>query len=265
MVSWEKYGRDRHKPAGEWVQTTHIEKVTGVAYCKTEALAFSKAAKKAERQGCIYGVRLEMEPENPVDKNAIMVWGVAESRGWLGRVKLREWHIGYLSVALAAELHRDLLSMGRPIAAELYSIFEDGEFFDFNIIILAPKGFGVASRDRAAHETPEEKVARLISEEKFHDAINLLLDCCEKEEANSKSNGQSVAPWCYESLANLFRKMKLPDEELAILERYDRQLKSPCEGPEKLATRLKELRSERLVNSIHVGTVIQLKLRGKTG
>ena len=271
MVTWEKYGRDRHKPAGEWVQTTHIEKVTGVAYCKTEALAFSKAAKKAERQGCIYGVRLELEPENPVDKNAVMVWGVAESRGWLGGIKQAEWHIGYLSAALAAELHRDLLSMGRPIAAELYSIFEDGEFFDFNIIILAPKGFGVASRDRAARknngapETLIEKCDRLIFEDKFDEAINLLLDCCDQVEAHSRSTGHGVAPWCYERLTTVFRKMKLPDEEIAILERYDRQLKSPGEGPEKLAARLKKLRSEQLVNSIHAGTVIQLKLRGKTG
>ena len=270
MVTWEKYGRDRHKPTGEWVQTTHIEKVTGVAYRKTEALAFAKAAKKAEQQGCIYGVRLELEPENPVDKNAIMVWGVAENKGWLG-IKQAEWHIGYLSAALAAELHRDLLSLGRPIAAELYSIFEDGDFFDFNIIVLAPKGFGVASRDRAArkndgsHETPIEKSDRLIFEENFDEAINLLLDCCDQEEAHSRSTSQGVAPWCYESLAEVFRKMKLRDEEIAILERYKRQLKGPGAGPEKLAARLEKLRTEGLLNSIHPGTVIQLKLRGKTG
>lgn len=234
MVTWEKYARERHKPAGEWAQTTLVEKVVGIEYRKQDAFAFAKAARKAEQQGCIYGVRLELEPKNPVDRNAIMVWGVAENKGWLGRVKLREWHIGYLSADIAAEMQKDLLSAGVPIAAELYNIFEDGEFLDFNIIVLAPKGYGHAARNRAARETPEEKVARLISEEKFDDAINLLLDCCEKEEANSKSDGQSVAPWCYEALAKLFRKLKLPNEENAVLQRYARQLGAPGLRPERL-------------------------------
>ena len=271
MATWEKYGRNRHRPDGEWVQTSHIEKVMGVAYRKPEALAFTKAAKRAEKQGCIYGVRLELEPGNPVDKNAVMVWGVAENKRWFGGIKQAEWHIGYLSAALATELHRDLLSLGRPIAAELYSIFEDGEFFDFNIIVLAPKGFGIAARHRAAiknngaPETLIEKSDRLIFEEKFDEAINLLLDCCDQVEAHSRSTGHGVAPWCYESLAKVFQKMKLQDEEITILERYDRQLRSSGVGHEQLTARLEKLRAEGLLSSTHSGKVIQLKLRGKTG
>ena len=131
MVTWEKYARDRHKPAGEWAQTTLVEKVVGIEHRRQEAFAFAKAARKAEQQGCIYGVRLELEPKNLVEKNAIMVWGVAESRGWLGRIKQKEWHIGYLSREIAAEMQKDLLSAGIPIAAELYTIFEHGRISRF--------------------------------------------------------------------------------------------------------------------------------------
>jgi hypothetical protein len=50
MVTWEKYGRDRHKPAGDWVQTTFIEKVVGIEYRKPDAFAYANAVKKAELQ-----------------------------------------------------------------------------------------------------------------------------------------------------------------------------------------------------------------------
>ncbi len=250
MVGWEKYGRDWHKPDGEWAQTTLVEKVVGVHYRKPDAASFAKAAKNAESQGCIYGVRLQLEPDNLVDKNAIMVWGVAETKGWLGRIKQAEWHIGYLPAELAAEIQHDLISIGVPVAAELYSIFEEGDFLEFSIIVLAPKGFGHSSRERAARkskgspETRVEHASRLIAEEKFDEAINFLLDCCEGEEALSKQSGHGVAPWCYESLAKIFRKLKLQDEEIAIIERYDAQLKAPGAGPARLHSRLDALRPQ---------------------
>ena len=50
---------------------------------------------------------------------------------------------------LAAELHRDLLNSGVPIAADLYSIYKQDEFIDINLIVLAPPGYGVSVRTRA--------------------------------------------------------------------------------------------------------------------
>lgn len=247
MGNWEKYAQDRHKPDGLWVQTTLVEKVLGVQYRKADAIAFAKAARKAEDQFCIYGVRLELEPENPVDPNAIMVWGVAESKKWLGGMTTSEWHIGYLSAELSTELHRDLISIGAPVAAELYNIFEDGDFLDFNIIVLAPKGFGHASRERVACkrvgslESRVERASRLVGEEKFDEAINFLLDCCDGEEALSAASGQGVAPWSYESLAKVFHRLKLHDEEISILERYERQVKGPGAAPARLRSRLEAL------------------------
>jgi hypothetical protein len=76
-----------------------------------------------------------------------------------------------------------------------------------------------------------ERASRLVAEEKFDEAINFLLDCCDAEEALSAASGQGVAPWSYESLAKVFRMLKLHNEEVSILERYERQIKAPGAAP----------------------------------
>lgn len=111
-------------------------------------IAFSKAVEKAERKGLRYGVRLEPQPDNPHDRQAIAVYGFAERSGLFKR-KPGEWHIGFIPADLAAEITTELLSDGIPIAAELYSVFEGtDDFFDVKIIVLAPPGHGVKARSR---------------------------------------------------------------------------------------------------------------------
>jgi hypothetical protein len=143
-----RFAQDRHKPPGDWVQTTTTLGVVGVQFRKREAKRFARAAGKAERCALRYSVRLAPQPDNPADHNAIAVYGVAESRGWF-RSGLREWHVGYIDRETAAELTRDLIAKNVPIAAELYSIYEgrDG-FLDFKIIVLAPPGHGMKVRLR---------------------------------------------------------------------------------------------------------------------
>jgi hypothetical protein len=141
-----RIGQDRHRPEGDWVQTTMVEKVVGVHHRKRDARAFVEAVRRAESKGLIYGLQLEHQPNNPHDRNAIAVFGVAEVRGWFRR-GMREWHVGFLDRDLAAELHRDLISKGLPIGAELYAIYVGDEgFIDINLIVLAPPGHGHKKR-----------------------------------------------------------------------------------------------------------------------
>ncbi len=134
------------------MQTTLVESVVGVHHRKSDAAAFARAAHECERKGLIYGVELEHRPDNPHDKNAIAVIGVAEQKGWLRR-KSRKWHIGYLDRGTAAEIVNDLVLKSVSVAAELYAIYEGNDgFLDFKVIVLAPPGHSTKLRQRARDE-----------------------------------------------------------------------------------------------------------------
>lgn len=144
----EQLGRDRHKPAGEWVQTTTVVPVAGIQFRRSDVGAFITAVRKAESSGRRYGVRLEHHPYNRHDSNAIAVYGYAEISGWF-RAGMKEWHIGFLDRHTAKEIVRDLISPGVPIAGELYKIYvgDDG-FVDVKVLVLAPPNYGLKSRLR---------------------------------------------------------------------------------------------------------------------
>ena len=61
-------------------------------------------------------------------------------------------------------------------------------------------------------------------------------------EKEAMRNNCGVAPWYYEQLAIVYRKIKRLDDEIQILERYESQPKAPGVSPEKLAERLKKAR-----------------------
>lgn len=148
-----RFAQDRHRPDGKWVQATGVEEVVGIQFRRDDAQAFAFAARAAERKKIKYGLQLEHQPNNPHDRNAIAVFGVAEVKGFF-RSAVKEWHIGYLPGELAAEICTEFVSKGVPIAAELYSIYEgkDG-FLDFKVIVLAPPGNSLSSRERRARES----------------------------------------------------------------------------------------------------------------
>ena len=83
MGTWEKYAQDRHKADGQWVQTTLVEKVVGVQFRKPDAIAFAKAAKKAEEQSCIYGVRLELDQKTLLMRTPLWFGALPRAKnGW---------------------------------------------------------------------------------------------------------------------------------------------------------------------------------------
>ena len=146
MANKNRFGQDKHRPEGKWVQATSMQKVEGVHHRKEQAKAFADAVRKAERKGLQCGLQLEHQPNNPHDRNAIAVFGVSEKKGIFSR-GVGEWHIGYLDRELARELVDDFISKDIPIAAELHSIYEsDSGFLDFNFVALAPPGHSESAR-----------------------------------------------------------------------------------------------------------------------
>lgn len=91
--------------------------------------------------------------------------------------------------------------------------------------------------------TPDE-VKRLKREGHNEEAIALLLESVQMTEKESEYAGEGwgVAPWYYEQLAILYRKQKWFKDEVAILERYERQPKARGNKPAKLAERLRKAR-----------------------
>lgn len=107
------------------------------------------AVKKAEARRLPYGLMLERQPNNPHDKNAIAIFGVADVRTLFG-TKRREWHIGFVPADVSADVVTNLIDEGVPVAVELYRIYEgrDG-YLDVKFFILAPPGYSYSKRTKA--------------------------------------------------------------------------------------------------------------------
>ncbi|MBB5754632.1 hypothetical protein [Prosthecomicrobium pneumaticum] len=74
-------------------------------------------------------------------------------------------------------------------------------------------------------------------------SIRLLLGECDLTEQTDERMQWGVAPAPYWRLAILYRRRKQFADELAILERYDRQRKAPGSMPARLADRLQKVRT----------------------
>lgn len=59
------------------------------------------------------------------------------------------------------------------------------------------------------------------------EAQALLLELVEATESESRARHWVVAPWYYEQLAISYRKCGAIDDEVAVLERYTRQIHDP--------------------------------------
>lgn len=139
-MTQEKFGGDRHRPAGEWVQATPLLNVAGWTFRAANVERFFAAVRKAEADGRPYGVRVRPEPHNAHDPLAIAVYGFASVKRWLRSPRIEEWHIGYVPADQAAAIHRDMLSKGMPIEAELYTLYLQDDYREVRFFVLAPPG-----------------------------------------------------------------------------------------------------------------------------
>jgi len=62
-------------------------------------------------------------------------------------------------------------------------------------------------------------------------------------------NGSGVAPWYYEQLAIIYSKQKRYTDEIAVLQRYDRQPKAPGAMPVQLKERLEKVTAKHRMYS----------------
>jgi DNA polymerase-3 subunit epsilon len=99
-----------------------------------------------------------------------------------------------------------------------------------------------------AGSTPEAvRISALVDsikqakrEHRFGDAESELLLELDRQEAQARAKNWGVAPWYYEQLAVIYSKQKRYGEEIAVLQRYDRQPKAPGAMPAQLKERLEK-------------------------
>ena len=81
-----------------------------------------------------------------------------------------------------------------------------------------------------------ETVKELKRTGRHEEALPLLWEWIQDEEGSSGDGG--VAPWPYEQVAIIYRKMRQLEEEAAVLERFAQQRHAPGAKPPKLLDRL---------------------------
>jgi DNA polymerase-3 subunit epsilon len=115
-----------------------------------------------------------------------------------------------------------------------------------------PEPFGEEASLPTFRLTPEptrisllvDAVTKAKREGRLDDACIMLKEEIENQEVESRTTGLGVAPWYYEQLAVVYRKQDRHQDELAVLERYDRQIKAPGATPALLKARLEKVRAK---------------------
>lgn len=218
--------------------------IAGVSYHRDEAAKFIR--------GNDLWLEFERDAANPHDKNAIKITGC--SKGLFG---INRYFLGYVPADVArAVVEGDYFEKVRPRLLKTY-LGATG-YAEILFQILGPKGERFIYERADPESLPQSQLARdahftdfvsqvkyLKQQKRHQEAIDLLLRLVAATEGEAERDKTGVAPWYYEQLAMLYRKDKKHDEEIEILERFERQPKSPGVGPEKLAQRLQQARALR--------------------
>lgn len=216
--------------------------VAGIHVRRSAALAFVRS-----RAGWI---ELRRDYRNQHDKNAIQVIGC--NKGWFGTKRRL---IGYLPRDVARRvMENGFWGLIQPRLLKTY--VGDTEFVEVVLQIIGPKGkqykYNPPKKEKGGHYTDYvERVKQLKLEKRNKDAINLLLELIgkvEKEVRTQRSAG-GVPTWYHEQLAILYRKEKQYENEVRILERYERlAIKHGGERTEMIGRLIKarQLRDKKL-------------------
>lgn len=85
-----------------------------------------------------------------------------------------------------------------------------------------------------------EPVKELKRKGKLDEAERILLACVAATEREDEITKWGVAPWYYEQLAIVYRGQGRIDDEIKILQRYDKLRHGKGEGANKLSSRLEK-------------------------
>lgn len=228
-------------PEGFQIFEERLE-VAGISHRKREAAEFARNHE--------IWLELERDANNAHDKNAIRVIGCAK-----GLSGTKRHFIGFVPASVAKLIAEgQYFEKIRPRLLKTW--IGDTGYVEILFQILGPKGerykyeqadpisLQQSQLGKELHYTDFVSQVKFLKQAKRHDeAIDLLLKLITQTEKESKQDRCGVAPWYYEQLAMLYRKEKRIADEVAILERYERQQKAPGVGPEKLADRLRKARN----------------------
>jgi len=135
-VFWEP---DFARPPGIWKRFPGRHEVRGVAFRRTEVLAFLSAAKRSfENRGKPLDLTLHREPGNAVDPNAIAVFGASDGRAV---------QLGYLAQEVAAEIAL-AAPPDMPLAAVVTRIAFAGQQVYIRFDLLVPAKASPYWRDK---------------------------------------------------------------------------------------------------------------------
>jgi len=233
-------------PDGYQIFEERLE-VAGVQYRRDEAQKFAEGR----------GLHLEFERDlsNRHDPNAIKIIGCR--KGFFGT---KRHFIGYVPSDVASSIVEGGY-YDRVLPRLLKTYVGDSGFVEILFQVLGPKGARLSYKRVDPVSLPIEKLGtdahysdytdqvRLLKQEKrYEEAVKLLERLVDETERESKRDKCGVAPWYYDQLAIVYSKLKRPNDEIAILERYEAQEKAPGAGPAKLAERLEKLRKKRGAN-----------------
>jgi hypothetical protein len=225
-VARQKLGQKRHRPSGDWVQTSTLFEIAGIEHRYDQVKKWIDAVVFADKSGLIYGVEVKAEPSNPYDKNAIIVIGYSQSKGLFGQIARKQWPIGYVPKEIAKDITENLIAREIPISAELFDITllktDSKNLFYVRMLLLGPPGHGLGSRVmqlkfKEGDITALVEQAKRTKNEGLHE--ELLIQWCQSEIKTSGSIGPAPRPFL--ELAKLFRKQKRHSDEFDLLTHWD--------------------------------------------
>ncbi|MDZ4709397.1 MAG: hypothetical protein SH818_13445 [Saprospiraceae bacterium] len=229
--------QEQEIPEGYMIFEERLE-VAGIQFQKNAAMSFSQ-----NTEGC--WLELEQEEDNKYDKNAIKVIGCRKA--FLGN---KRYFIGYVPKEISQLIiEGGYLEIVKPRLLKTY--VSENDFVEILFQLLGPiekkYHFKQTERVKGKHFTDYvDRVKQLMEEKNYPEAIEPLLKLVNETEKEAKKKGLGVAPWYYEQLAVIYRKEKRYNEEVEILERFEKQPKSPGSLPKVLAERL--IKARELLN-----------------
>lgn len=134
-----------------------------------------------------------------------------------------------------------------PSRAEIRQALAEGtreglQNFDANLSAKLGRDYAVEAPRIQANV---ERIKYLKRVGAYPDAVGFLKAEVDLQEADAARNPRwGVAPWAYEQLAIIYRKLDRPADERAILERFAKQPHAPGAGAVNLLARLEQLRGK---------------------
>ena len=194
-MSGDKFGRDRHAPTGDWARASEYLEAVGVHHRLSSTRQFASAVREAERRKLRYGIRLQPEPSNPHDRNAIRLVGHCEVARLFGGPAVKEWHVGYVDRETAERLNAKFISRGASLEGELYGIYvSDDGYIDINYFALsepdAVREAKLAERSQTVNEALSDALTKKQAEYVSTGLLGLYRNTRLGEAKALKSSGQ---------------------------------------------------------------------------